>query len=171
MVGIYILMRFAKTNLLNAKRDEIERNNTKTNHIIEKTRTISQRLNDTSAKVLVNVELESASTEQLSNISKELADMSKRIINHNNESTNNLKLLKECSETVSNKVDESTAISDKLVNISVENENDLNNLLTVSDEVVSFNEDTIQTVESLVAGTKDIAKTLNIIDEISLLSS
>lgn len=167
MLGIYILMRFAKTNLLNAKRDEIERNNTRTNHIIEKTRTISQRLNETSTKVLVNVESESASTEQLSNISKELLDMSKSIINHNNESTNNLKLLKECSETVSNKVEESTVISDKLVHISVENENDLNNLLTVSDEVVSFNEETIQTVESLVSGTKGIAKTLNIIDEIA----
>ena len=167
MVGIYILMRFAKTNLLNAKRDEIERNNTKTNHIIEKTRTISERLNETSSKVLINVESESASTEQLSTISKELLDMSKNIINHNNESTKNLELLKECSEHVSNKVEESTAISDKLVHISGENENDLNNLLTVSDEVVSFNEDTIQTVESLVLGTKGIAKTLNIIDEIA----
>lgn len=166
-VGIYIFTKFVGKYLADAKRDELEKNNTITNQILNKAADISERLAQTSSMVLENVESESASTEELSSISEELLEMSRNIIEHNSESTNNLQLLKECSVNVSNKVKKSTEISGELVNISSDNEKDLNNLLNVSDEVVSSNESTMQAIERLLKGTKKIGSTLNIINEIA----
>lgn len=167
MLGIYIFTRWAAQNLIDAKKEEIEKNNNRTNQILDKAKDISERLSDTSIKVLENAEAESAATEELSSISEELVGMSKGIIQHNNESTNNLKLLKQCSENVSDKVKKSTVMSDELVVISKENEENLNNLLHVSDEVVSANENTIKAIERLLQGTKKIGSTINIINEIA----
>lgn len=167
MLGIYIFTRWAAKNLIDAKKDEIEQNNNRTNQILHKAKDISERLSDTSTKVLENAEVESAATEELSSISEELSGMSKSIIKHNNESTNNLNLLKQCSENVSFKVKKSTEMSDELVQISEESEQDLNNLLTVSDEVVSANDNTMKAIERLLKGTKKIGNTVNIINEIA----
>lgn len=166
-MGIYLLTKFVGKYLADAKRDELEKNNTITNQILNKAASISERLAKTSSMVLENVESESASTEELSSISEELLEMSRNIITHNSESTNNLHLLKECSVNVSSKVKKSTEISDELVDISSDNEKDLNNLLSVSDEVVSSNENTMQAIERLLKGTKKIGSTLNIINEIA----
>lgn len=166
-IGIFLFTKFAGKYLVDAKRDELERNNNITNQILHKASSVSERLAKTSSMVLENVESESAATEELSSISEELLEMSRNIIEHNNESTNNLHLLKECSENVSDKVRKSTKISDELVSISSDNEQDLNNLLTVSDEVVSSNKNTMEAIERLLAGTKKIGSTVNIIDEIA----
>lgn len=165
--GIYIFTKWAARNLIDAKKDEIEQNNNRTSQILNKAKNISERLSDTSTKVLENAEVESAATEELSSISEELAGMSKAIIKHNNESTNNLNLLKQCSENVSFKVKKSTEMSDELVLISKESEKDLNNLLIVSDEVVSANDNTMKAIERLLKGTKKIGNTVNIINEIA----
>lgn len=167
LVGIYLFTRFAGKHLVDAKRDELEKNNNRTNQVLGKAKNISDRLSKTSEMVLENVESESASTEELSSISEELLEMSRNIIEHNNESTNNLHLLKECSANVSDKVRKSREISDDLVGISKESEKHLNDLLKVSDEVVTSNGDTMEAVQRLLEGTQKIGSTVNIIDEIA----
>lgn len=166
-VFIFLFTKFTSKYLVDAKRDELERNSNITSEILHKAASVSERLTQTSSMVLENVESESAATEELSSISEELLEMSRSIIEHNNESTNNLHLLKECSENVSNKVRKSNQISDELVSISSDNEQDLNNLLVVSDEVVSSNKNTMEAIERLLSGTKKIGSTVNIIDEIA----
>lgn len=167
MIGIYLFTRFAGKHLVDAKRDELEKNNALTSQILDKAKDITEHLKETSGMVLESVETESASTEELSTISEELLAMSRNIVEQNNESSNNLHMLKESSVHVQSKVKESTELSDEIVSISKANERELNNLLSVSKEVVAANDNTMQAVQRLLSGTHKIGSTLEIINSIA----
>lgn len=166
-LSTYMITVFGSKYLVNAKKDELERNSMKTRKVLDKATSLTKHLANTSDAVMENARAESATTEELSSITEELLDMSKVILEHTNENNSNLEYLKNSSINVSEKIHKTDEIADRLGEISVLNEEYLNNLMKISEEVTSSNDDTIEEIKNLVSETEQIGKTLMIIDEIA----
>lgn len=165
--SVYLIGLFAGKFLVNAKKDELERNNNRTKQVLDKASGLTSRLVATSKVVMENAQSESASTEELSAISTELLQTSEAVIGHARESIGNLESLKQSSHNVSLKISQSDEAFVKLVEISTANENALNELMHISEEGAAANQDTIEVIENLVRETDQISKTLSIINDIA----
>lgn len=165
--SIYLIGWFASKFLVNAKRDELERNTNKTKLVLEKATGLTDRLATTSKVVMQNAQSESASTQELSAITEELLDISSLVLEHTKESISNLQRVKDSSTNVSEKIHRTDEISSQLVEISTSNENSLNDLLEISSEVADSNKATMKVIQELVNETEMIGATLNLINEIA----
>lgn len=166
-IAIFLITAFGSKYLINAKKDELERNNMKTRKVLDKAGDLSGRLAGTSNAVLESAQTESNNTKELSSIIDKLLAMSQSILDHTKENSGNLEHLKSSSENVSQKIRENDEISGQLTEISASNEEYLNNLLNTSKEVTASNDSMIEEIKNLVEETQQIGKTLTIIDEIA----
>ncbi len=153
--------------LLNAKRDEIDRNNTITRKILDKAVIAVEKLTETSDIVMQSIEANGSESEELNAISEELAAMSELILEKSKNARDNLTSLSDSSDIVAQKVKNSDNSFDELLQISNSNEMALQNLVEASVGTVESNIKAVDAITNLVSGTKKISETLGIIESIA----
>lgn len=167
MSAVLLLTYLAGVFLVNAKKDELERNNNKVQNVLNKVAGLSEKLIVASNSLLMTSQNESASTEELSAISENLLANSNVIIEKSTQSKNNLNELEQSSKNIADKMQEVNLISKGLVDISASNETALMNLMNISEKVENSTRDTKKVTDNLLQGVDDIGVALKIINSIA----
>ena len=165
--GVIILMFFVDRYLLNAKKEQLEKNNDKVQKLLEKIGDIAAQLGDASQALVGSSQNESASTQELSAISQNLLESSANMIDRSDQSKDNLVNLEESSHNMQVKMQDVDRISKELVEISLSNEQALNHLMGMSEEVERSAGKTREVTDKLLMESGEIGKTLDIINEIA----
>lgn len=164
---IWLLCFFIKKFLVNAKKDEMERNNERVQNVLDNVLRIAEKLGAASNSLVATSQSESASTEELSAISETLLESSSSMITKTEKSQTNLSHLEASSKDMSEKMQNVDTISKGLVDISASNEQALNELLAVSKRVEASTNETKKVTDKLLLESSEIGKTLDIINEIA----
>lgn len=159
----YLIGRF----LVNAKKDEMERNNEKVKTVLNSVRELSENLFRSGAALSQISDNESASVEELSATSVQLLEGSNQLGNKTEKSMMNLNELDEWKDVLADNVAKVELTSKDLLNQSTENETLLSNLETINDEVAESMFATIDVAHKLSEAVEQIGTTLNLINEIS----
>lgn len=167
LAGVVIFSAFINKFLLNAKKEQLEKNNAKVENVLDKVTHISNELGVASQSLVTTSQAESASTEELSAISINLLDSSKTMLKRSNQSKENLIQLENSSKNMEQKMKDVDQISKKLVEISASNERALNHLMGMSENVEKSTKNTVQVTDKLLNEAGEIGKTLDIINEIA----
>lgn len=165
--GIVVLVYFAGSILMNAKKEEVEKNNNRTSALISKVTSLSEKLGDASKILLESSQNESASTEELSAISENLLKNSEAILDKTSTSKGNLSELENSSRKMAEKMSEIDTISNQLSSISASNEASLNDLMAISENVKTSTSNTMAVTNRLLEEAGEIGSTLGIINEIT----
>ena len=152
--------------LVNAKKDEVEKNNERVQNVLNKVTYIANNLGEASNALVGSSQTESASTQELSAISENLLETSSEMMEKSEQSKENLANLEESSYNMKVKMEDVDRISKELVDLSVSNEQALNHLLGISEEVENSTNKTREVTEKLLTESGEIGKTLDIINEI-----
>lgn len=129
LTGLIIFVFFVSYFLVNAKKDELEENTERVQHVLSEIQILSGSLYDAGLSLANTSENESASAQQLAATSQQLVDSSNQLISKTAESIDNLEELNACGSTVSENVQKVESTSKTLLEKSAENETLLNNLL------------------------------------------
>lgn len=174
MLGVIILMVFVDKFLLNVKKEQLEKNNSKVNMLLNKVSDIAGHLGEASHALVGTSQKESASTEELSAISETLLENSTVMMEKSEKSKENLANLEKSSRSMEQKMQDVDQISKELVDISVSNEQALNHLMTMSEGVEQSTKKTKEVTDKLLQESGEIGETLDIIhgiaESINLLS-
>lgn len=165
--SVDLITWFTGSFLADAKRDEIEEKHNRARNVLDKVADMGNMLKETSGSVLQSTEVQSASSEELAAITQELTDMSRSLLIHSRENTDNLTRLNEASMSVSGNIDKVSEMSRQLVELSEENEKSMNNLMDGSQVVANSNQDVVDAVNNLLDGTRQVVATLDIINQIA----
>ena len=160
-------MLFINRFLLNAKKDQLEKNTDKVDQLLQKISEISGKLREASQILVSTAQTESASTEELSAISENLLEGNAEMLEKSEQSQENLASLEKSSIDMELKMQNIDSISKELVEISKSNETALNHLIALSKEVENSTNQTIEVTDKLLAESGEIGKTLDIINEIA----
>lgn len=166
-LGIIVLLIFINKYLLNAKKEQLEKNNEKVINVLDKVSHITGRLGEASSSLVGTSQNQSASTEELSAISENLLESSMAMMNKSEQSKENLAHLEESSHNMEQKMQDVDKISKELVEISISNEKALNHLMGMSEEVENSTNKTREVTTKLLHESEEIGKTLDIINEIA----
>lgn len=159
----YLIGRF----LVNAKKDEMERNNDQVRKVLSSVQSLSQNLYS-AGKVLSEVsQNESASAQELAATSEELLENSNLLGKKTEESMTNLNELKEWEAVVADNVEKVETVSKDVLEKSKDNERMLNELHSINNEVSESMLLTREVAQRLSAAVEEIGVTLNLINEIS----
>ncbi len=153
--------------LVNAKKDELDRNNNKVKEVLNKVSELTDKLVGSSSLLLATSQNESASTEELSAISENLLENNGVMLNKSVQSMDNLNELEQSSKEMSEKMQAVNVISNDLVNISSSNEVALMNLMEISEKVENSTKDTKNVIDKLTENVGEIGNTLDIINSIA----
>ncbi|MBQ1689027.1 MAG: hypothetical protein II073_07090 [Lachnospiraceae bacterium] len=164
---IWLLCYFVQRFLVNAKKDEMERNNERVQNVLKKVTYIAGELGNASSNLLETTQVESASTQELSAVSETLLESSQKMIDMAETSKTNLDELKLSSQSMEEKMHNVDDISNNLVGILSTNEQSLNQLLSMSNEVEKSTQQTKEVTQQLLSEASEIGKTLDIINEIA----
>ena len=167
LLGIIILVIFIDKFLLNAKKEQLEKNNAKVSMLLDKVSSIAGQLGEASHTLVDTSQKENASTEELSSISENLLENNTVMMDKSEKSKVNLANLEKSSQNMEQKMRDVDAISKELVEISVSNEQALNNLMTMSEEVEQSTNKTKEVTDKLLQESGEIGATLDIINEIA----
>lgn len=167
LAGVVILLAFINKFLLNAKKEQLERNNAKVENVLQKVTYIAAGLGDASKALVDTSQTESASTEELSAISENLLESSDRMLEKSEQSKENLFNLEESSKNMEHEMHNVDQISKELVELSVSNEQALSHLMGMSENVENSTRKTLEVTDKLLKETGEIGKTLDIINEIA----
>lgn len=159
----YLINRF----LVNAKKDEMERNNEKVQNVLDSVKGLSEKLLSAGTALSQIAGNESASVEELSATSEQLLESSNRLGSKTGESIANLNELNEWKNVVADNVEKVEKTSKDLLDKSEENEKQLADLKDINREVSEAMVATIEVSEKLSAAVEKIGTTLNLISEIS----
>lgn len=159
----YLISRF----LVNAKKDEMERNNEHVQKVLNSVQNISQNLYFSGTALSDIADNESASAQELAATTEQLLESSNRLGERTNESMDNLNELKEWETVVANNVDKVEMTSKNLLEKSIDNEKLLNALHTINTEVSNSMVTTVDVAIKLSEAVKEIGVTLDLINEIS----
>lgn len=159
----YLLNRF----LVNAKKDEMERNNEKVMNVLNSVQVLSNRLQDAGISLSQISENESASAEELAATSEQLVESSNILSSKTDESMANLGELRKWESVVADNVEKVESASKDLLDKSVENEQLLNDLQTINGEVSTSMKMTTEIAQKLSEAVQEIGVTLNLISDIS----
>ncbi len=166
-LSIFLITLFTGKFLVNAKRDELDKNNSHVNTVLERISLLADRLKSSSETIVTALENESVSQKSLSQISENLLDNSDNILRKTNGSKENLLALNASSDQVAAQMQEVNQASQELMNISSTNENALNNLMVISEKVEKSTQITVEVTDKLLKETDEIGRTLDIINEIA----
>lgn len=166
MSYIFLFTYMVEHFLVDAKKDEMEKNNERVQNVLNKVTYISNNLGEASAVLVDSSQTESASTEELAAISESLLETSSGMMEKSEQSKVNLVNLEESSYNMKVKMENVDSLSKELVDISVSNGQALNNLLGISEEVENSTNKTREVTDKLLMESGEIGKTLDIIDEI-----
>ncbi len=167
LAGVILLMGFMDRYLLNAKKEQLERNTEKVQMLLQKVNEIATQLGTASQVLVGTAQTESASTEELAAISETLLDSNATMLDKSEQSQENLVNLEESSRTMELKMQEVDRISKELVEISASNEKALNHLIQMSEAVESSTNKTMEVTDKLLSESGEIGRTLDIINEIA----
>lgn len=159
----YLISRF----LVNAKKDEMERNNEKVQNVLLSVQTLSKNLLNAGTALSQISENESTSVEELSATSEQLLENSNMLGSKTEESMANLNELNEWKNVVANNVEKVEMTSKDLLNKSKENEKLLADLKAINGEVSDSMFATTDVAQKLSVAVEQIGTTLNLINEIS----
>lgn len=153
--------------LVNAKKDEMEKNNERVQSMLHSVSELSEKLGGT-GEVLSNISAnESASAEELAATSENLLANNTELSQRSDDSIENLKELQQWKTVVSEYVDKVESSSKDLLQRSRENEDHLHTLKDINAEVFNSLESTNQVAAKLSEAVDKIDITLNIISDIS----
>ncbi len=167
LLFIIILTWLISHFLVNAKKDEMERNNEKVMNILSSVQTLSDKLQNAGVSLSQISENESASAEELAATSERLVESSNLLSAKTDESMANLSELSKWESVVAESVEKVESSSRELLDKSAASQNLLNNLQTINSEVSESMKLTTDIAEKLSAAVQEIGVTLNLISEIS----
>lgn len=159
----YMVSRF----LVNAKKDEMEKNNERVQNVLDRVTDIAGQLGEASDSLVAASQSESASTQELSAISENLIESSSNMLDKSERSKENLVNLEESIQNMETKMQDVDRISKELVEISASNEQALNELMSMSNEVEKSTHQTREVTDKLLEESGEIGKTLDIINDIA----
>ena len=167
LLFIVILTYLISHFLVNAKKDEMERNNEKVMNVLGSVQTLSDRLQNAGISLSQISENESASAEELAATSEQLVESSNLLSAKTDESMANLGELHEWAGVVADSVEKVESSSKELLDKSVANQELLNNLQTINSEVSESMKLTTDIAQKLSVVVQEIGVTLNLISDIS----
>ena len=167
LAGVVIFVAFINKFLLNAKKDQLEKNNEHVMSVLKSVQLLSERLYDAGNSLSQVSENESASAEELAATSEQLVESSKILSSKTAESMENLSELSEWEGVVADNVKQVETTSKDLLDKSLENEKLLNDLHKVNGEVSEAMKATTDITQKLSDAVKEIGVTLKIIGDIS----
>lgn len=164
--GIFVITYFIRYYLVNAKKDELERNNGRVQKVLTHVRQLTKQLSDASDVLLSTSQNEKASTEKLSATSANLMNESTIMLNKSSGSKNNLEELKQSSKKMQERMEEIEGKSKALLDVSSVSQSALNALVKSSGRVSEVTSETIEMTNHLINETGEISNTIKIIDKI-----
>ena len=167
LVTIVLLTYLINRFLVNAKKDEMERNTERVTNVLSAVQSLSNHLFDAGAALSQISESESASAEELAATSQQLVESSNLLSAKTDESMANLSELSEWESIVADNVEKVEVTSRDLIDKSKENERLLSGLHTINGEVSESMHATIDAAQKLSEAVQEIGVTLKLISEIS----
>lgn len=167
IAGLLIFVFFVANFLVNAKKDELEKNNEHIMSVLNSVQTLSAKLREAGSSLSRISENESAAAEELAATSEQLTESSDVLSVKTDESMENLSELSEWEGVVANNVIKVERTSKELLEKSAENETLLNNLHTINGQVSESMTATMDSAKKLSDAVQEIGATLNLINEIS----
>lgn len=167
LCGLIIFVFFVSHFLVNAKKDELEKNNEQVMSVLSSVEVISERLYKAGNSLSQVAENESASAEELAATSEQLVESSKLLTSKTDESMENLSELSEWESVVADNVEQVETTSKDLIEQSIENKKLLNDLHVINEEVSDSMNVTTSIARKLSDAVQEIGTTLNLISEIS----
>lgn len=159
----YLINRF----LVNAKKDEMERNTEQVKKVLAAVQSLSESLYVAGAALSQVSESESTSAEELAATSEQLVESSNMLSSRTDESMANLSDLSKWEGVVADNVDKVETASRDLLDKSMENEKLLNDLHTINGEVSESMTVTTDIAQKLSDAVQEIGVTLKLISDIS----
>ncbi len=167
LTGLTIFVFFVAHFLVNAKKDELEKNNEHVQNILTSVQSLSKNLLDAGTALSDISDNETASAEELAATSEQLLTSSNQLSVKTEESMTNLNELKEWEAVVADNVETVESTSKDLLAKSQDNEKLLNELHVINKEVLDSMQMTVAVADKLSEAVKEIGVTLNLINEIS----
>ncbi len=167
LAGLLIFVFFVAHFLVNAKKDELEKNSEHVTSVLASVQTLSENLRAAGLSLSQISENESASAEELAATSEQLVESSNLLGSKTDESMANLSELSEWESVVANNVEKVEQVSKDLLDKSAENEKLLGDLHTINGEVSESMKATIEITRRLSEAVQEIGVTLNLINDIS----
>ncbi len=167
LVGLAIFVFFISYFLVNAKKDELEKNNEQLMSVLTSVQTLSERLHMAGNSLFQISENESASAEELAATSEQLVVSSNLLSQQTDEGMDNLGELSEWESVVADNVEKVEATARDLLDKSQENERLLNDLHTINGEVSESMKATTEIARKLSDAVAEIGVTLKLISDIS----
>ena len=167
LAGLLIFVFFVAHFLVNAKKDELEKNNEHVMNILDSVQSLSLKLHAAGSSLSHVSENESASAEELAATSIQLVESSNILTTRTDESMANLRELKEWEDVVTDNVEKVETTSKNLLDKSIENEKLLNSLHSINAEVSESMKITTEIAQKLSDAVEEIGVTLNLISDIS----
>ena len=167
LTGLLIFVFFVAHFLVNAKKDELEKNNEHVTSVLAAVQTLSENLHTAGLSLSQVSENESTSAEELAATSEQLVESSNLLSSKTDESMANLSELSEWENVVADNVEKVEQVSKDLLDKSVENEKLLGDLHTINGEVSESMKATTEITQRLSEAVQEIGVTLNLISDIS----
>ncbi len=167
LTGLLIFVFFVAHFLVNAKKDELEKNNEHVTSVLAAVQTLSENLHTAGLSLSQVSENESTSAEELAATSEQLVESSNLLSSKTDESMANLSELSEWENVVADNVEKVEQVSKDLLDKSVENEKLLSDLHTINGEVSESMKATTEITQRLSEAVQEIGVTLNLISDIS----
>ncbi len=167
LTGLLIFVFFVSHFLVNAKKEELEKNNEQVANVLSAVQTLSENLHSAGLALSSVSENESSSAEELASTSQQLVSSSQILGSKTDESMTNLGELSEWEGVVADNVGKVEQISGDLLNKSAENEKLLGDLHTINAEVSESMKMTTEITQRLSNAVQEIDVTLNLINNIS----
>ena len=167
LTGLLIFVFFVAHFLVNAKKDELEKNNEHVTSVLAAVQSLSENLHTAGLSLSQVSENESTSAAELAATSEQLVESSNLLSSKTDESMTNLGELSEWENVVANNVEKVEQVSKDLLDKSVENEKLLGDLHTINGEVSESMKATTEITQRLSEAVQEIGVTLNLISDIS----
>ncbi len=167
LAGLIIFVFFVAHFLVNAKKDELEKNNEHIKDILTSVSVLSEKLYAAGIVLSQISGNESASAEELAATSEQLLAGSNLLSTKTDASRDNLNELNRWESVVAENVDKVEEISENLLDKARQNEKLLNDLSTINGEVSHSMDATTDITEKLSEAVQEIGVTLKLINDIS----
>lgn len=167
MLGVVALVVFVNKFLLNAKKEQLEKNNAKVSELLKSVGVIAGKLGEASYALVETTQNQSASTEEISAISENLLQNSTVMMDKSKESKSNLSDLEMSSQEMEQRMQNVDQISKELVDLSTANEKSLNNLMAMSEKVENSTNKTKEVTDKLLQESDEMGETLELINGIA----
>lgn len=167
LVTIVLLTFLINKFLVNAKKDEMERNTEQVKNVLSAVQSLSEKLRTAGESLSIISERESESANRLALTSEELAQSSNQLSVKAGESTSNLNELNRWQSVMTENVSKVEVTSRELLDKSTENQKIINDLHTVNGEVTVSMKASVAVAAKLSEAVREIGSTLKLISDIS----